>query len=63
MKLLHSLALAAMATLPAVSMAAVDVTDVVTDIDGAAAPIALIGGAVLAILVGIKIYKWIRRAM
>ena len=43
--------------------AAVDVTDVVTEIGGAAAPIAAIGGAVLTILVGIKVYKWVRRAM
>ena len=42
---------------------AVDVSDVVTAIGGAAAPIAAIGGAVLTILVGIKVYKWVRRAM
>lgn len=41
----------------------VDVSGVVTAIEGAAAPIALIGGAVLLILVGIKVYKWVRRAM
>lgn len=41
----------------------VDVSGVVAGIEGAAAPIALIGGAVLLILVGIKIYKWVRRAM
>ena len=42
---------------------AVDVSDVTAAIDGAAAPIAAIGGAVLLILVGIKVYKWVRRAM
>lgn len=41
----------------------VDVSGVVTAIEGAAAPIAAIGGAVLLVLVGIKVYKWVRRAM
>ncbi|MGS0539353.1 methyltransferase [Xanthomonas oryzae] len=41
----------------------VDVSDVVTAIKGAAGPIAAIGGAVLTVLVGIKVYKWVRRAM
>ncbi|MBV6839701.1 phage coat protein [Xanthomonas campestris pv. merremiae] len=41
----------------------VDVGDVVQAIQGAAAPIAAIGGAVLTVMVGIKVYKWVRRAM
>ncbi|WP_127166219.1 MULTISPECIES: major capsid protein [Xanthomonas] len=41
----------------------VDVGDVVAAIQGAAAPIAAIGGAVLTVMVGIKVYKWVRRAM
>ena len=41
----------------------VDVTAVVTAIQGAAAPIASIGAAVLIVMVGIKVYKWVRRAM
>lgn len=41
----------------------VDVGSVVSAIEGAAAPIAAIGGAVLTVLVGIKVYKWVRRAM
>lgn len=45
------------------SQAAVDVTAVVAEISGAAAPIALIGSAVLVVMVGIKVYKWVRRAM
>jgi len=45
------------------SQAAVDVTAVVSEISGAAAPIALIGSAVLVVMVGIKVYKWVRRAM
>ena len=41
----------------------VDVSSVVSAIEGAAAPIAAIGAAVLLVLVGIKVYKWVRRAM
>lgn len=41
----------------------VDVSGVVTAIEGAAAPIGAIGAAVLLILVAIKVYKWVRRAM
>lgn len=51
------------AGLPFAANAAVDVADVVTEISGASAPIALIGGAVLVVIVGIKVYKWVRRAM
>jgi hypothetical protein len=43
--------------------AAPDVTAVTTEIGGAAAPIAAIGAAVLLIIVGIKVFKWVRRAM
>ena len=49
------------ASLPA--SAAIDVTAVVTEISGTAAPIAAIGAAVLIVMVGIKAYKWVRRAM
>lgn len=41
----------------------VDVGQVVSAIQGAAAPIAQIGAAVLIVMVGIKVYKWVRRAM
>jgi lysozyme family protein len=41
----------------------VDVSAVVTAIQGASAPIAAIGAAVLIVMVGIKVYKWVRRAM
>jgi len=41
----------------------VDVASVVDQIDAQLTPINLIGGAVLLILVGIKVYKWVRRAM
>ena len=42
--------------------ASVDVSDIVTDIMAAAAPIALIGGAVLTIHYGAKVFKWVRKA-
>lgn len=51
------------AALPGIALAAPDVSAVVTQIEGAAAPIAAIGGAVLIVMVGIKVYKWVRRAM
>lgn len=43
--------------------AAPDVEAVVTEINAAAAPIAAIGSAVLLVMVGIKVFKWVRRAM
>ena len=43
--------------------AAIDVTAVVTSIGDALAPIAAIGGAVLGVIVVIKTWKWVRRAM
>ena len=43
--------------------AAIDVTDVVADIEAQAAPIALIGAAVLILFVGIKAFKWVRKAL
>lgn len=43
--------------------AAVDVSAVVTDIGAQATPIAAIGAAVLILMVGIKAFKWVRKAM
>lgn len=43
--------------------AAIDVASVVTDISAQAAPIALIGGAVLVVYVGIKAFRWVRGAL
>ena len=43
--------------------AAIDVADVVTDIGAQAAPIGLIGGAVLLIYLAVKAFKWVRAAM
>jgi len=52
------------ALLPLVSMAsAVDVGDVVDDIGAQVTPVTLIGGAVLLLIVAIKAFKWVRRAM
>lgn len=62
-KFLASAALASAFVANAASAQAVDVTAVTTAIQGAAAPIASIGAAVLVVLVGIKVYKWVRRAM
>lgn len=56
------LALALLA--PAYAFAAApDVSDVVDEIGGSVAPIVAIGGAVLLVLVAIKVFKWVRRAM
>jgi hypothetical protein len=41
----------------------VDVSTVVSTISAQATPIASIGGAVLAIYVGIKAYHWVKRAL
>jgi hypothetical protein len=57
------LALAAAFAPPAFAGGGVDVTAVTAAIAAAATPIAAIGAAVLLILVGIKVYKWVRRAM
>lgn len=43
--------------------AAIDVSGVVTDIAAQAAPIALIGGAVLVIHVAVKAFKWVRSSL
>jgi len=56
-------AVASMALMTTGAQAAIVVTDVVTEIEGAAAPVALIGTAVLVLFVGIKAFKWVRRAL
>jgi Inovirus Coat protein B len=40
-----------------------DVTAVVDAIEGVAAPAGLIGAAILILVVGIKAFKWVRRAL
>lgn len=43
--------------------AAIDVSSVVSDVEAQASPIAMIGGAVLILFVGIKAFKWVRKAL
>ena len=62
MQKLAAFALSALTSASALA-AAPDVTSVVTEIGGTAAPIAAIGAAVLLVFVGIKTFKWVRRAM
>ena len=58
----RNVGIAALVAVPGFAFAAPDVSDVVTEIGGAAAPIAAIGSAVLLVMVGIKVFKWVRRA-
>jgi len=57
-----SAAVAALA-LTSQAHAAIDVTEVVTEISGTLAPIGLIGSGVLLVYVAIKAFKWVARAM
>lgn len=43
--------------------AAVDVSDLVADIALQAAPIGLVGGAVLLIYIAVRAFKWVRSAL
>jgi hypothetical protein len=43
--------------------AAINVTDVVTEINDTVAPIGLIGAAVLLVVVAVAAFKWVRRAI
>lgn len=64
MNKMQKIVLGAAALVPGFAFAAApNVEDVVAEISGAAAPIAAIGGAVLVVMVGIKVFKWVRRAM
>ena len=54
---------AASAVLTPVHAAAIDVADVVTDIAAQSAPVAAIGAAVLLLHVGIKAFRWVRKAL
>ena len=47
----------------AANAAAIDVSDVVTDIAAQAAPVGLIGAAVLVLFVGVKAFRWVRGAL
>ena len=56
-------AVGALAGAAAANAAAIDVTTVVADISAQAAPIGLIGAAVLLIYVGVKAFQWVRKAL
>jgi Inovirus Coat protein B len=43
--------------------AAIDVAAIVTDIAAQAAPVGLIGAAVLLLMVAIKGFQWVRKAL
>ena len=57
------LAAGSLALTGAANAAAVNVEAVVTDIAAQAAPIGLIGAAVLLIFVGVKAFQWVRKAL
>lgn len=59
----HAVAVGAFGLTGSAFAAAPDVDAVLAEIAGAAAPIAAIGSSVLLVMVGIKIFKWVRRAM
>lgn len=61
--LLAFVATAASALALPASAAAVDVTAVTTAISDTLTPIGAIGAGVLLVIVAIKTYKWVRRAM
>jgi len=56
-------ALSALSARAADATSAVDVSGVVATIQAQASPIALIGGAVLVIIVGVMAFKWVRSAL
>lgn len=47
----------------AAQAAAIDVSDVVTDIGAQVTPIIAIGGAVLLVVVSVKAFRWVRSAL
>lgn len=60
----NKLAVVAVAAVAGTAQAApVDVTTVVADIAAQAAPIGLIGSAVLLIYVAVKAFHWVRKAL
>ena len=57
------LAFLAIAFVSPVFAAALDVTAVTTDIAAQAVPVAAVGAAVTILIVGMKAFKWVRRAL
>lgn len=56
-------AVGALATLGSANAAAIDVEALVTDIGTQAAPVGLVGVAVLMIYGAVKAFKWVRAAL
>ena len=56
-------ALGTLGSTVAANAAAIDVTTVTADVAAQAAPVAAIGAAVLLLFVGIKAFKWVRKAL
>ena len=64
MKMIKTLAVLALVLGSVASQAAaIDVSGVVTDIGAQAAPVGLIGSAVLLIFLAVKAFKWVRAAL
>lgn len=61
--LVAALAMVSALFTPAAQAAAVDVTAVVTDIGAQMASVTAIAAAVLLIYVGVKAFKWVRKAL
>lgn len=53
----------ALALVGQANAAAIDVGDVVSEISAQAGPVAAIGSAILVLIVGIKAFQWVRRAL
>ena len=65
-KLFRNAGIASVAVLPGLAFAeatAPDVSGVVAQITATAAPITAIGSAILLVIVGIKVFKWVQRVM
>ncbi|WP_038206676.1 major capsid protein [Xenophilus azovorans] len=56
-------AVGSLGALASANAAAIDVTDLVTDIAAQAAPVGLVGVAVLMIYGAVKAFKWVRAAL
>lgn len=60
---MRKFAAVALALSPLSAFAAMDTTAVTTAITDASTAIGTVGAAVLVMFVGIKVYKWVRRAL
>lgn len=61
--LVQRVALMGLLALPMVSHAAIDTADITDAITEAGAAGAVVGAAVVVMIVGIKVFKWLRRAL